>query len=47
MVFPILFLSHHSGNKFRAIDFALDSVLLAASLDDIELFCNFLLLVEV
>ncbi len=41
MVVPILFLSHHSGNEFRAIDFAFDSVLLAVLLDDLELLCGF------
>jgi len=41
MVVPILFLSHHSGNEFRAMDLALDSASLAASLDDLEVLRDF------
>lgn len=37
----ILVLSHKSGNELRAMDFALDSVLLAASLEEFEVMCDF------
>ncbi len=41
MVVPILFLSHRSGKKFRAMDFALDSAYLVVLSDDLEVLCDF------